>query len=98
VRVGGAPLRPVDPPETDAEPGAETGAGPLDGAELRQPGADILRMVAEGRTNVEIAGELHLSRQAVNYHVGRLMRALGAANRTALVALAYRRGLLQLTG
>lgn len=66
--------------------------------ELRQPGADILRMVAEGRTNVEIAGALHLSRQAVNYHVGRLMRALGASNRTALVARAYQRGLLLLTG
>ncbi len=51
-------------------------------------------MVAEGRTNVEIAAALHLSRQAVNYHVGRLMRALGAANRTALVARAYQRGLL----
>jgi DNA-binding NarL/FixJ family response regulator len=73
-------------------------AAPWMGSELRQPGAAILRMVAEGRTNVEIAGALHLSRQAVNYHVGRLMRALGAANRTALVALAYQRGLLQLTG
>lgn len=78
--------RPVEPPD-DGDPG-----------ELRQPGADILRMVAEGRTNVEIAAALHLSRQAVNYHVGRLMRALGASNRTALVARAYQRGLLLLTG
>ena len=66
-------------------------------AELSRPGADILRMVAEGRTNVEIAAELYLSRQAVNYHVGRLMRSLGAANRTALVSRAYQEGLL-LTG
>lgn len=69
---------------------------PVD-AELSQPGADILRMVAEGRTNVEIAAALYLSRQAVNYHVGRLMRSLGAANRTALVSRAYQEGLL-LTG
>lgn len=82
-RAGAAELRPVRPPVV-----------PPTGAELRQPAADILRMVAEGRTNVEVAAALHLSRQAVNYHVGRLMRAPGAANRTALVARAYQRGLL----
>jgi DNA-binding CsgD family transcriptional regulator len=79
------------------EPGPETEPADEE-TELRQPGADILRMVAEGHTNVEIAKALHLSRQAVNYHVGRLMRALGASNRTALVARAYQRGLLLLTG
>ena len=86
----GAVLHPAGDPD-----GAEDD---LDPGELRRPGADILRMVAEGRTNVEIASALHLSRQAVNYHVGRLMRALGASNRTALVARAYQRGLLELTG
>jgi DNA-binding CsgD family transcriptional regulator len=93
IRVADAPPAAAGADGADTEPALDE-----TGAELRQPGSDILRMVAEGRTNVEIAGELHLSRQAVNYHVGRLMRALGAANRTALVALAYKRGLLQLTG
>lgn len=61
---------------------------------LRGPAADVLALVAEGRTNAQVAGELGISPQAVNYHVGRLMRALGAVNRTAVVARAYERGLL----
>lgn len=61
---------------------------------LRGPAADVLGLVAEGMTNAQVAGELGISPQAVNYHVGRLMRALGAANRTAVVARAYERGLL----
>ncbi len=77
-------------PETAASPPA---APPT----LSPPARDVLRLVGEGCTNAQIAAVLHLSRQAVNYHMGRLMRSVGAANRTALVARAYQRGMLPLT-
>lgn len=56
--------------------------------------SDILRLVAEGRTNAHIAETLNVSAAAVNYHVGRLMRVVRASNRTALVARAYENGWL----
>ncbi len=77
---------------TAADPaGPGGGAAPVG---LTRTSADVLGLVAEGRTNVQVAAELGLSRQTVNYHVGRLMRALGAVNRTAVVARAYDLGLL----
>ncbi len=61
----------------------------VDGLELR-----ILAMVARGFSTVETAKALHYSRQAVSYHLGRLMARFDAPNRTALVAAAYEHGLL----
>ncbi|MFE3328806.1 PAS domain-containing protein [Streptomyces sp. NPDC059176] len=54
----------------------------------------ILALLAAGRSNAEIAGSLHLSRQTVDYHLSRLRELLGAATRPALVARAYVLGIL----
>ena len=47
---------------------------------------DVLRLLAGGLGNVEIAGELFLSRRTVETHVASLMRKLNASTRAELVA------------
>lgn len=46
---------------------------------------EIMELVAAGRSNAEIAAELHLSADTVKTYVGRLFRKLGAANRVGAV-------------
>lgn len=55
---------------------------------------EILRRLAYGQSSSEIAAELHYSKQAVSYHLSRLLSKYGVPNRTALVAMAYENGLL----
>lgn len=54
----------------------------------------VLELAAEGHSSKRIADELHYSEQTVTYHLGRLMREFGVPNRTALIAVAVRRGLI----
>jgi DNA-binding CsgD family transcriptional regulator len=50
--------------------------------------ADVLRLVAEGLPNKEIASRLYLSPRTVEKHVESLLRKVGARSRTQLVAMA----------
>jgi DNA-binding CsgD family transcriptional regulator len=50
--------------------------------------ADVLRLVAEGLANKEIASRLYLSPRTIEKHVESLLRKTGARSRTQLVALA----------
>jgi DNA-binding CsgD family transcriptional regulator len=54
--------------------------------------AEVLRLVAEGRTDREIADRLSLSVRTVSNHVAHILSKTGAENRTALAALALRHG------
>jgi DNA-binding CsgD family transcriptional regulator len=54
---------------------------------------EVLRLVAAGRANAEIAAELNLSLATVKNHVANLLRKLDAENRTAAAAIAFRHGL-----
>ncbi|MEU8587321.1 PAS domain-containing protein [Streptomyces sp. NPDC048664] len=54
----------------------------------------ILALLAAGHSNADIAEELRLSRQTVDYHLSRLRVLLGAATRPSLVARAYVLGIL----
>jgi DNA-binding CsgD family transcriptional regulator len=49
----------------------------------------ILRLVARGETNKEIAASLRISEQGVKAHISRLLERYGAANRVELVALTH---------
>ena len=55
---------------------------------------EVLRLVAAGLRNAEIASELFLSVGTVKKHVYNLSAKLGAASRTGAVALARKAGLL----
>ncbi|MER7916342.1 MULTISPECIES: PAS domain-containing protein [unclassified Streptomyces] len=54
----------------------------------------IVALLAAGRSNADIAEELHLSRQTLDYHLSRLRVLLEAPTRPALVARAYVLGIL----
>lgn len=56
----------------------------------------VLRLIARGRLNKEIAAELGISPRTVKFHVSSIMGKLGAGNRTEAVALAVQQGLIDL--
>jgi DNA-binding NarL/FixJ family response regulator len=55
---------------------------------------EVLTLVAQGRSNREIAGQLYISAKTVSVHVSNMLAKLGAAGRTEAVAVARRRGYL----
>ena len=57
--------------------------------------AEVLALLAEGRTNAEIAATLFMSPKTASVHVSHIIAKLGAGNRTEAAATARRQGLLQ---
>jgi DNA-binding NarL/FixJ family response regulator len=64
-------------------------------ANFTQREMSILRLVALGFTNVQIGEKLHISKYTVAQHIAKMLRRLGAANRTNLVNRAHAEGILQ---
>jgi DNA-binding NarL/FixJ family response regulator len=54
---------------------------------------EVLLLVSRGRSNGEIAEELHMSGATAKTHVSRLLSKLGARDRAQLVVIAYESGL-----
>jgi two-component system, NarL family, response regulator YdfI len=57
---------------------------------------EVLRMIAEGMGNKEIASKLGISDHTVKFHISSTFAKLGAANRAEAVTLGIRRGLIML--
>ena len=57
---------------------------------------EVLRLVAAGRSNREIAAELFISAKTASVHVSNILAKLGAATRTEAAAIAHRRGLVDM--
>ena len=55
---------------------------------------DLLRLVAAGLTNRDIAGELAISEKTVERHLGNIFTKWGVSNRAGATAHAYDHGLL----
>ncbi|MFF8996250.1 helix-turn-helix transcriptional regulator [Streptomyces sp. NPDC014983] len=76
------------------EPTGPAPARPEKTARVSDMEKRILARVATGQTSARIATEVGLTPDGVNYHLARLSRRWGVANRAALVARAYTKGVL----
>lgn len=57
---------------------------------------DVLQHIAGGNRNRDIAERLFISEETVKVHIKHIMEKLGASDRTQAVAIAVRRGIIQL--
>ena len=57
---------------------------------------EVLRHIAGGNRNKDIAERLFISEETVKVHVKHVMEKLGASDRTEAVSIALRRGIIQL--
>jgi DNA-binding NarL/FixJ family response regulator len=58
---------------------------------------EVLRLLAEGLEQGDIARQLFITRKTVGTHIENIMRKLGVRSRSQAVALAYREDLLKTT-
>ena len=65
-------------------------------SELTPRELDVLRLVAAGKPNKQIAAELVISERTVRTHVSRILRKLGLSSRTQAALWAVREGLVEL--
>ena len=56
--------------------------------------AEVLALIADGASTMQVAQSLHLSQETVRNHVRHILRRLGVHSRVEAVAVAYRDGLL----
>ncbi|WP_318656262.1 ATP-binding protein [Spongiactinospora rosea] len=69
-------------------------AGTAPGDLLTPREVQVLRLVAEGRSNRDIAAELFISAKTVSVHVSNILAKMGVSSRTEATAAAHRRSLL----
>jgi DNA-binding NarL/FixJ family response regulator len=55
---------------------------------------DVLRLIAKGQSNSEIADELFISEVTVKSHIGRIFAKLGVRDRAAAIVYAYDHGIV----
>jgi DNA-binding CsgD family transcriptional regulator len=88
-------------PANGAEPGAPVAGGEPDalarlGLTARE--GEVLRLVADGRSNSQIAETLFISRKTASVHVSNILSKLGVSSRVEAAALAHRRGIADAPG
>jgi DNA-binding NarL/FixJ family response regulator len=87
VHAGKKPI----PPEIAANLAQHMGDETLTDREI-----EVLRRVADGNRNRDIAEQLFISEETVKVHIKHIMEKLGANDRTQAVSIGIRRGIIQL--
>jgi DNA-binding NarL/FixJ family response regulator len=78
--------------ERFAPPPSDSAAGKLDQLTGRE--REILKLIAQGRSNAELAQQLYLSEATVKTHVSAILRKLAVRDRVQAVIAAYEAGLV----
>ena len=106
-RMGAAPLveeiealmrrARLQPVEAETSPAEDTAEVPdeLERLGLTAREAEVLRLVADGLSNSQIAEQLFISRKTASVHVSNILSKLGVSTRVEAAALAHRRGLVR---
>jgi DNA-binding NarL/FixJ family response regulator len=79
------------PPEVAAALAEHTGDDELSAREL-----DVLRLIAAGNANKEIAAQLSIAEETVKSHVTSILSKLSANDRTHAVTIALKRGIIEI--
>ena len=64
-------------------------------AELTAREMEVLRLIAQGRSNADIAAELFITERTVKAHVSNLLGKLHLSDRTQAAVYAWREGLMR---
>ncbi|MGH2686125.1 MAG: response regulator transcription factor, partial [Actinomycetota bacterium] len=64
---------------------------------LSQREVEVLRLVASGHTNRQMAAELNLSEKTIARHVSNIFTKIGVSTRAAATAFAFEHGLIRRT-
>jgi DNA-binding NarL/FixJ family response regulator len=94
VSAAAAGLAAIDPTELETlvgEPATQTLSGPVT---LTPRELEVLRMLADGVANKNIAWELKISEHTVKFHVAQILAKLNAGTRTEAVTIGIRKGLI----
>jgi len=94
VHGGGSLLQPVVAARLLRQ--VSSPAAPALPERLTERELEVLRLLAKGRQNKEIAGELWISERTVKFHVSAILSKLGVGNRTEAVSKAAQLGLIEL--
>jgi DNA-binding NarL/FixJ family response regulator len=79
------------PPEVAAQLAEHMGSESLTSREVQ-----VLKQIADGNRNRDIAAKLFISEETVKVHIKHIMDKLGANDRTQAIAIAVRRGIIEL--
>ncbi|WP_075738906.1 response regulator [Streptomyces acidiscabies] len=92
VAAGESLLFPASLRKLAAEYGDQDARDRLESAGLTEREGEVLRLMARGLSNAEIAGELVVGAETVKSHVSAVLGKLGARDRTQAVIAAYESG------
>jgi NarL family two-component system response regulator LiaR len=70
------------------------GGKPADGPQLTEREGEVIRLVAQGRSNREIAGALVISEKTAKAHISNILGKLGLDDRTQMAVYAIKHGLV----
>ena len=97
VQAGGSLLQPVVASKLMQHVSQQ--ASQPEGVEALTPREfEVLSLLAEGKSNKQIAASFFVSERTIKFHVSSILAKLSAANRTEAVKIAVQRGLVKLSG